>query len=86
MKNLIDRLQQWAMEDSDNRGVLVITTDEEKCGCALVGTYLNIEKAIAHQAEKIPEVHRVLLMGLLAATKNNRFPSLRARLIAWLLK
>ena len=86
MEKLIKPLQQWAMEDFDNRGVLVITTDEEKCGCALVGTYLNIGKEIAHQAEKIPEVHRVLLMGLLAATKNNRFLSLRARLISWLLK
>lgn len=86
MEKLINPLQQWAMEDSDNRGLLVIATDEEKSGCVLTGTYFNISKAIATQASKNPEVGRVLLMGLFAATKNNRFLSLRARLIAWLLK
>lgn len=74
------------MEDGDNRGVVVIATDEEKSGCVLTGTCLNIEKAIAHAARKNPELHRVLFVGLLAATKNNRFLSLRTRLIAWLLK
>lgn len=86
MEKLINPLQQWAMEDSDNRGLLVIATDEEKSDCVLTGTYFNISKAIAHQASKHPELHRVLLIGLFAATKNNRFLSLRARLIAWLLK
>lgn len=86
MENLIKPLQQWAMEDEDNRGVLVIATDEEKGGCLLTGTHFNIEKAIALQAIKNPEVHRIFFTGLLAATKNNRFLSLRARLIAWLLK
>ena len=86
MEKLIEPLQQWTLEDDDNRGVLVIATDEEKSGCVLTGTYFNVSKAIAHQASKNPEVHRVLLMGLFAATKNNRFLSLRARLIAWLLK
>jgi hypothetical protein len=86
MEKLIEPLQQWAMEDDDNRGVLVIATDEEKSGCLLTGTYFNIGKAIANQASKNPEVYRILSMGLLAATKNNRFLSLRARLIAWLLK
>lgn len=86
MEKLIEPLQQWALEDDDNRGVLVIATDEEGCGCLLTGTYANVAKAIATQASKYPEVGRVLLMGLLAASKNNRFLSLRARLIAWLLK
>ena len=86
MEKLINPLQQWAMEDDDNRGVVVIATDEEKSGCVLTGTYFNIEKAIAHQASKNPELHRVLFTGLFAASKNNRFLSLRARLIAWLLK
>lgn len=86
MENLINPLQQWAMEDEDNRGLLVIATDEEKSGCVLTRTYFNVSKAIAHQAIKNPEVYRILLMGLFAATKNNRFLSLRARLIAWLLK
>lgn len=86
MKKLLNPLQQWAMEDGDNRGVVVIATDEEKSGCVLTGTCLNIEKAIAHAARKNPELHRVLFVGLLAATKNNRFLSLRTRLIAWLLK
>lgn len=86
MENLIRPLQQWAMEDGDNRGVVVIATDEEKSGCVLTGTYFNMEKAIAHQASKNPELHRVLFVGLFAATKNKRFLSLRARLIAWLLK
>lgn len=74
------------MEDDYNRGVLVIATDEEKSGCAITGTYANVAQAIAVQASKSPEVHSVLLMGLFAATKNTRFLSLRARLIAWLLK
>lgn len=86
MKNLIEPLQQWAMEDSDNRGVLVFATDEEKNGCVLTGSNVNVAMAIALQASKNPEVYRTLLMGLFAATKNNRFLSLRARLIAWLLK
>ena len=86
MEKLIEPLQQWAMENAEERSVLVIAVDKEKHGCVLTGTYSNIEKAVAHQASKIPELHRVLLMGLLAATKNNRFLSLRARLIAWLLK
>lgn len=85
MEKLIKPLQQWAMEDDDNRGVLVIATNEEKSGCALTGTYFTIEKAIAYQASRIPELHRVLLMGLFAATKNNRFLSLRLRLVKWLL-
>lgn len=85
MEKLINPLQQWAMEDGDNRGVVVIATDEEKSGCVLTGTYFNIGKAIAHQASKNPELHRVFT-GLFAASKNNRFISLRARLIAWLLK
>lgn len=86
MEKLIEPLQQWALEDDDNRGVLVIATDEEGCGCLFTGTRFNIEKAIAHQASKSPEVYRVLFTGLFAASKNNRFLSLRARLIAWLLK
>ena len=86
MENLIKPLQQWAMEDEDNRGVLVIATDEEKSGCLLTGTYANVAKAIATQASKYPEVGRVLFTGLFAASKNNRFLSLRARLISWLLK
>lgn len=86
MEKLINPLQQWALADDDNRGVLVIATDKEKHGCVLTGTYANVAKAIATQASKNPEVGRVLLMGLSAASKNNRFPSLRARLIAWLLK
>lgn len=86
MEKLIGLLQQWALEDDDNRGVLVIATDEEKSGCLFTGTRFNIGKAIAHQAEKHPEVHRILFTGLLATTKSNLFLSLRARLIAWLLK
>lgn len=86
MEKLIDPLQQWAMENKEERGVFVIATDKEKRGCVLTGTYFNIVKAIATQASKDPELHRVLLMGLFAATKDNRFLSLRARLIAWLLK
>ena len=86
MENLIKPLQQWALADEENRGVLVIATDEEKSGCVLTGTYFNVSKAIVHQASKNPELHRVLLIGLFAATKNKRFLSLRARLIAWLLK
>lgn len=86
MEELIEPLQQWAMEDSDNRGVLVIATDEEKSGCSVVGTTFNISKAIALQASENPELHRVLLLGLLAASKSQRFLSLRARLISWLLK
>ena len=74
------------MEDGDNRGVVVIATDEEKSGCVFAGTYFNIGKAIAQQASENPELHRVLLVGLFVASKNNRFLSLRARLIAWLLK
>lgn len=85
MEKLIKPLQQWAMEDNDNRGVLVITTNEEMSGCDLTRTYANVAKAIACQASKIPELHRVLLMGLFAATKNNRFLSLRFRLVKWLL-
>ena len=86
MKKLITPLQQWAVENQEKRGVLVITTDEEKSGCALAGTKFNISRALAHQASQTPEVHDILLMGLVAASKNNRFLSLRARLIAWLLK
>ena len=86
MENLIKPLQQWAMENQEERGVLVIATDGEKNGCLLTGTECNISKAIAMQAIKNPEVHHILLMGLFAATKNQRFLSLRARLVAWLLK
>lgn len=86
MENLIKPLQQWAMENQEERGVLVIATDEEKSGCLLTGTYFNIGKEIAHRASKSPKVYRILLMGLLATTKNKRFLSLRARLVAWLLK
>jgi hypothetical protein len=86
MEKLIEPLQQWAKEKQEERGVLVIATDEEKTGCLLTGTECNISTAIAMQAIKNPEVHSVLLMCLFAATKNNRFLSLRARLIAWLLK
>lgn len=86
MENLIKPLQQWAMENQEERGVLVIAADEEKSGCGLTGTRLNVSRAIATQASKSPEVHRILLIGLLAATKNNRFLSLRVRLVAWLLK
>lgn len=85
MEKLIEPLQQWAMEDSDNRAVLVIATDEKESGCALTGTYANVAKAIAHQASKNPDVHRVLLLGLFAASKNTRFLSLRFRLVKWLL-
>lgn len=86
MEKLITPLQQWALENQEERGVLVIATDEEKSGCLLTGTKFNVAKAIATQASKNPEVGRVLLMGLFAASKNERFLSLRARLIAWLLK
>jgi inosine-uridine nucleoside N-ribohydrolase len=86
MENLIKPLQQWAMENVEERGVLVIAADKEKNGCVLTGDMTNVAMAIATQASKSPEVYRVLLMGLFAATKNNRFLSLRARLIAWLLK
>lgn len=85
MENLINPLQQWAQEDDDNRGVLVIVTDEGKSGCLLTGTYFNVSKAIAHQSEKIPEARKVLIMGLLASGKSSRFLSLRARLVKWLL-
>lgn len=86
MENLISPLQQWAMENQEERGVLVIATDKEKHGCVLTGTYANVAKAIATEASKSSEVHHVLLLGLLATTKSNLFLSLRARLIAWLLK
>ena len=86
MENLIKPLQQWALENQEERGVLVIATDGKKHGCALTGTAINVSRSIALQAIKNPEVYRILLMGLFAATKNNRFLSLRARLVAWLLK
>ena len=86
IEKLIEPLQQWALENQEERGVLVIATDEEKNGYSVVGTTFNVSKAIALQASKNPELHRVLLMGLFAATKNQRFLSLRARLVAWLLK
>lgn len=86
MEKLIKPLQQWAMENQEERSVLVIATDEEKSGCILTGTKFNVARAIASQAEKHPEVRDMLTMGLLAATKNNRFLSLRARLVSWLLK
>jgi hypothetical protein len=86
MEKLIEPLQQWAMENKEERGVLVIATDGENHGCILTGTAFNVSRSIALQASKNPEVLRVLLLGLFAATKNNRFLSLRARLIAWLLK
>lgn len=86
MEKLIKPLQQWAMENQEERGVLVIAIDGEKHGCILTGTYANVAKAIATQASESSEVHHVLLLGLLATTKNKRFLSLRARLISWLLK
>lgn len=85
MEKLIKPLQQWAMENEEERGVLVFARGEEKSGCAFTGTYANVAKAIACQASRTPELHRVLLMGLFAATKNNRFLSLRLRLVKWLL-
>lgn len=85
MEKLIDPLQQWAMENKEERGVLIIVTDEEKSGCLLTGTYLNVSRAIAHQSGKIPDARKVLIMGLLASGKSSRFFSLRARLIKWLL-
>lgn len=86
MEKLTKPLQQWAMEDNGNRGVLVFARDEEKSGCAFTGTYANVAEAIAHQVRMNPEILRVLLMGLFAASKKNRFLFLRARLISWLLK
>lgn len=86
MENLIKSLQQWATENKEERGVLVFARDEEKSGCAFTGTYANVAKAIAHQVRMNPKILCVLLMGLLAASKNKRFLSLRARLISWLLK
>jgi hypothetical protein len=86
MKKLIEPLQQWALENKEERGVLVIAADGEKHGCTLTGAMFNVSRSIALQASKNPEVYHILLMGLFAATKNNRFPSLRARLVAWLLK
>jgi len=86
MENLIKPLQQWAMENQEERGVLVFAKDEEKSGCVLTGSYANVAMAIALQASNNPEVYRTLLLGLFAATKNNRFLSLRVRLIAWLIK
>lgn len=85
MEKLIEPLEQWAMENEEERGVLVFARGEEKSGCAF-GTYANVAKAVAHQVRMHPEILRVLLMGLLAASKNKRFLSLRARLISWLLK
>lgn len=86
MENLIKPLQQWALENQEERGVLVITTDGKEHRCSLTGTAINVSRSIALHAIKHPEVYRILLMGLFAATKNNRFFSLRARLIAWLIK
>ena len=86
MENLIKTLQQWATENEEERDVLVFARDEEKSGCAFTGTYANVAKVIAHEVRMNPEILRVLLMGLLAASKNKRFLSLRARLIFWLLK
>lgn len=86
MEKLIEPLEQWAMENEEERGVLVFARGEEKSCCAFTGTYANVAKAIAHQVRMHPEILRVLLMGLLAASKNKRFLSLRARLISWLLK
>lgn len=86
MEKLIEPLQQWAMENEEERVVLVFARDEKKNGCAFAGTYANVAQAIAHQVRMNPEILRVLLISLLAASKNNRFLSLRARLIAWLLK
>lgn len=86
MENLISPLQQWAMENEEERGVLVFARGEEKSVCTFTGTYANVAKAIAHQVRMHPEILRILLMGLLAASKNKRFLSLRARLISWLLK
>lgn len=85
MENLIKTLQQWATENEEERDVLVFARDEEKSGCAFTGTYANVAKAIAHQVRMNPEILRVLLMGLFAASKNNRFFSLRLRLVKWLL-
>jgi hypothetical protein len=86
MENLIKPLQQWAMENEQERGVLVIAADKKESHCGINGTIFNVAKAITVQASKNPEVYHILLMGLFAATKNNRFLSLRARLVAWLLK
>lgn len=86
MEKLIEPLQQWALENQEERSVLVLATDKEKSGCCLTGTTFIITKAIAFQVEKIPEARKVLIMGLLASSKSTRFLSLRARLISWLLK
>lgn len=85
MEKLIKPLQQWAMENEEERGVLVFARDEEKSGCVFTGTYAIVAKAIAHHVRMNPEILRVLLMGLFAASKNNRFLSLRLLLVKWLL-
>lgn len=85
MEKLIEPLQQWALENKEERGVLVFARDEESSGCAFTGTYANVAEAISRQVRMHPEVLRVLLMGLFAASKNNRFLSLRLRLVKWLL-
>lgn len=86
MEKLIEPLQQWALENQEERGVLVLATDKEKIGCCLTGTTYTIAKAVAAQAGDAPEIRRAFLMGLLAASESTRFLSLRARLISWLLK
>lgn len=86
MEKLFRPLQQWAMKNQEERGVLVIATDKKKHGCVLTGTGLNVAQAIAKHASQNPEVHRILLMGLIAAHQEQSLLSLRARLIAWLLK
>lgn len=85
MEKLIEPLQQWAMENQEERGVLVLATDEEKNCCCLTGTTHTIAKAIALQVGRAPEIRHILLMGLLAASKSTRFLSLRLRLVKWLL-
>ena len=86
MEKSIELLQQWVLENQEERGVLVLATGEEKNYCCLIGTTYTIAKAMSVRAEKNPEIRRVLSMGLLAASKSQRFLSLRARLISWLLK
>lgn len=58
--NVVD----WASEDREHRGCIIIATDEESLSCAVIGEHQNLIEAFVSALKKNPGLRSILTTTL----------------------
>lgn len=70
-----EHVVNWASEDREHRGCIVLATDEKSSTCAVIGQTGNIITALASALRSIPNLRSILtttlMLDMVAGGSNN---------------